>query len=118
VIELAAIACNAALVSWGILMVVLGDGGWPAHALAAYVAAYGALNLWLILGGARTALAMGRAASVRKVSMALNASLPLVFLGLALADGGAPLEWVGAALMALPAWLNGRATRRAAGGAG
>jgi hypothetical protein len=117
VIELAAIACNAALVSWGILMVVLGDGGWSAHALAAYAAAYGALNLWLILGGVRTAIVMGRAAWVRKGGRVLNASLPLVFLGLALADGGAPLEWVGAALMALPAWLNGRALRRANGNA-
>ena len=112
---LVATACNAALASWGALTLALSPGGFGTGVLAAYATAYGALNLWLIFGGARRTVAAGRGPWVHAGGAALSASLPLVFLGLALADRGAPLEWAGAALMALPAWMNWRAIRRAAG---
>lgn len=112
-VRLAATACNAASVSWGLLMLVLSHEGFRAEALAVYAAAYGAVNLWLIFRGAGQALAAGRAPWIRAGNWLLNASPPPVFLALALADGGALLEWVGAALMVLPALLNGLAVRAA-----
>ena len=112
-VRLAATACNAASVSWGVLMLVLCREGFRADALAVYAAAYGAVNLWLIFRGARQAAAAGRAPWIRTGNVLLNASPPLVFIALALVDGGALLEWVGAALMALPALLNGLAVRAA-----
>ncbi len=112
-VRLAATACNAASISWGLLMLMLAHDGWRVYALATYAAAYGAVNLWLILRGAGQAAAAGRGQWVRVGSTLLNLSPPLVFLGLALADGGAMLEWVGALLMALPALLNWLAVRAA-----
>ncbi|MGH8618790.1 MAG: hypothetical protein ACREUW_13950 [Burkholderiales bacterium] len=115
-IRLAATACDAALVSWGLLMLVLCSDGFGTIAVAAYAVVYGAMHGWLIFRGARHAVAAGRAQWLRLGVAVLSVSLPLVFLGLALADGGAPLEWAGAALMVLPAFLNWRAIRAIAGG--
>lgn len=112
-VRCAATGCNAASISWGLLMLVLSQEGFRAAALAVYAAAYGAANLWLIFRGARSAVAAGCARWVRTGNGLLNASPPPVFLALALADGGALLEWVGAVLMALPALLNWLAVRAA-----
>jgi len=112
-VRLAATACNAASVSWGLLMLVLSHEGFRAEVLAVYAAAYGAVNLWLIFRGTGQALAAGRAPWIRTGNWLLNASPPPVFLALALATGGALPEWIGAGLMALPALLNWLAVRAA-----
>jgi hypothetical protein len=105
--RIVATACNAALITYGVMTLPLTWGWGAMTALACYAIAFGALNLFVMFRGQRFARDSSGARRLRVGAAVLNGSLPVVFAALSFASGGVSLlEWGGTLLMLVPALAN------------